>query len=267
MVPRITVVTTVSPSGTAALTAVARIVSAMLLAACAVANAQWLNYPTVGVPRTPDGKPDLTAAAPQGSDGKPDLSGLWKGGRLPEVKDIPLRPAARAVVEKFQSQLNNKDTTLARCLPTFLLQGIPSTLFKIVQTPTLVVFLFENFGMPLPRQVFLDGRTLPDAPNPTWMGYSVGHWEGSTLVVQTAGFNDRGTLPTGIPITESTRITERYERPNFGHINLRITVEDPQTFTGPWTFDLNPQLQPDTELLEFVCESNEDILRHMVGSR
>jgi hypothetical protein len=245
------------------------VLSLILLAAGGFrANAQWLKYATPGLPRTSDGKLDLHAPAHRSADGKPDRSGLWNGSALPDLKTIPLRPEARAAVERFRSQINNRDTTLARCLPTFLLQAIPTTLFKIVQTPKLVVMLFENYGMPLPRQVFLDGRPLPDAPNPAWMGYSIGHWEGDTLVVQTAGFNDRGTLPTGIPITESTHITERYRRLDFGHLKLQITVEDPQTFTVPWAFDLNSQVQADNELLEFVCEGNEDILRHMVvGSR
>lgn len=259
--------TTDSPTGRVGLSrGLGRIVGIALLAACVPrADAQWLNYPTPGIPRTAAGKPDLSAPAPRNTDGKPDLSGLWKGGGLPELKEIPLRPEARGAVEKFRAQLNNKNTTLAKCLPTFLLQAIPSTLFKIVQTPNLVVLLFENFGMPLPRQVFLDGRPLPDVSNPAWMGYSVGHWEGDTLVVQTVGFNDRGTLPGGIPITESTRVTERYRRLDFGRVKMRITVEDPQTFTEPWTFDLNSTLQPDTELLEFVCENNENILQHMIG--
>ena len=159
-----------------------QIVGVTLLAACAFpANAQWLNYPTPGIPRTSDGKPNLSSPTPRSADGKPDLSGVWKGSNLPDLKEIPLRPEARAAVEKFRAQLNNKDTTLAKCLPTFLLQAIPSTLFKIVQTPNLVVLLFENYGMPLPRQVFLDGRPLHDVPNPAWMGYSVGHWEGDSL--------------------------------------------------------------------------------------
>jgi len=229
---------------------------------------QWLNYPTPGIPRSKDGKPDFSAPAPKTPDGKPDLSGVWgRGGNLPNARDIPLRPNARASVEQFQAQVNNKGTPLARCLPHFMLQAVPITLYKIVQTPPLIVILYDSQGMPLPRQIFTDGRPLPEAPSPAWMGYSVGHWEGSTMVVETAGFNDRGIVPGGIPITETTRVTERYERIDFGHMKLQITMEDPQTFTEPWTFNLTPQLQADTELLEYVCEKNDDILRHMASPR
>jgi hypothetical protein len=130
------------------------------------------------------------------------------------------------------------------------------------------VILYDGQGMPLPRQIFTDGRPLPKAPSPAWMGYSVGHWEGNTLVVETTGFNDRGIVPAaGVPITETTRVIERFERIDFGHMKLQVTMEDPQTFTKPWTFSLTPQFQADTELLEFVCEKNDGILGHMIGPR
>jgi hypothetical protein len=119
----------------------------------------------------------------------------------------------------------------------------------------------------LPRQIFTDGRPLPKDPNPSWMGYSVGHWEGSAFIVETMGFNDRGWIPGTIPMTETTRVTERFERVDFGHMKLQITMDDPQTFTKPWTFNLTPQLQPDTELLEFVCENNDVILSHMIDAK
>ena len=233
-----------------------------------IAYGQWLNYPTPGIPRTSDGTPNLFAPAPKTPDGRLDLSGIWGSiGRPPDVKDIPLHPAARALVEAFAKAQNNKDSGLAQCLPHVLVQIVPVTLYKIVQTPGLMVMLFDTQGMPLPRQVFTDGRPLPDDPSPSWLGYSVGHWEQNTLVVETAGFNSRVHMPLGIPVTEKSRITERYQRPDFGHLKVEITVEDPQTFAKPWTFNLDAQLRPDTELLEYVCEKNDDILRHMIGPR
>ena len=241
-------------------------VAGACIAIASTLNAQWLSYPTPGIPRLPDGKPNLTAAAPKTADGKPDLSGIWEGGgSRPEIKDIPLRPEISIAVEMFRNTQNNKDSPLAQCLPHFL--GQANMLYKIVQTSALIVILFDGQGMPLPRQIFTDGRPLPQPSTPSWMGYSVGHWEDSMLVVETNGFNDRGMLPSGIPVTESTRVVERYERLDFGHMKIEVTMEDPKTFTKPWTFVLRPQLQPDTELLEYVCEKNDDILRHMVGPK
>jgi hypothetical protein len=236
-----------------------------------LANSQWLNYPTPGIPRTKAGKPDLSAPVPKLAAGIPDLSGIWgRGGNPPEVPDSQLTVQGLAAVERFRATAsNNKDTNLAKCLPHFLTQVVPLSLYKIVQSGDLIVILQDGQGMPLPRQIFVDGRPLPDSPNPSWMGYSVGNWEGDMLVVETIGFNNRGLVPgaTGIPMTETTRITERFERIDFGHMKLQIVFEDPQTLNKPWTFNLTPQLQADTELLEFVCEKNGEILQHMVDAR
>lgn len=248
----------------------AAFMAVMVSCICPSANSQWLDYPTPGIPRTKEGNPDLLAPAPKMADGKPDLSGIWgRGGRAPDAPDALLTVQGRASVERFRaSRSNNRHTNLAQCLPHFLLQVVPDALYKIVQTPGLIVILYESPGMPLPRQIFTDGRPLPESPGPSWMGYSVGHWDGNILVVETAGFNDRGIVPvSGVPMTETTRVTERFERVDFGHLKLQVTLEDPQTFTKPWTFRLAPQLQADTELLEWVCENNDDILRHMVGGR
>jgi hypothetical protein len=232
------------------------------------AHGQWLKYPTPGIPRTKDGKPDLSGPAPRTPDGKPDLSGIWgRGGRVPELKDVPLRPEVRALAVQISESQNNKDQPLAQCLPHFMVHIAPLSLYKIVQTPGLVVIMYESQGMPLPRQIFTDGRPLPEDPNPTWLGYSVGRWEGNVLIVETIGFNDRGRVPGGVPMTETTKVTERFERTDFGHMKLQIIMEDPQTFTEPWTFNLTPQLQSDIELLEYVCENNEAILKHMVGPK
>jgi hypothetical protein len=230
-------------------------------------NAQWLNYPTPGIPRLPDGKPDLSAPAAKTADGKLDLSGIWGRGGFPKMADAPLQPAARALVE-HRDVSDNKGSPLTTCLPTFFIHIAPFTLYKIVQTPGLVVMVSDGTLAPsLPRQIFTDGRPLPKDPTPSWMGYSVGHWEGNAFIVETMGFNNRGWLPGGIPMTETTRVTERFERVDFGHMKLQITMDDPQTFTKPWTFNLTPQLQPDTELLEFVCENNDVILSHMIDAK
>jgi hypothetical protein len=243
------------------------LVAMVLCCLCPLASSQWLKYPTPGIPRTRDGKPDLLAPAPKMADGKPDLSGIWgRGGRAPDVRDIPLTVQARALVERSQASQNNKNTNLAQCLPHFMVSISPISLYKIVQTPGLVIILHDGQGNALPRQIFTDGRPLPEAPDPSWMGYSIGRWDGDTLVVETIGFNDRGVVPAvEIPMTETTRVIERFKRIDFGHMSLQITMEDPQTFTKPWTFTLTPQFQADTELLEWVCEKNDDILQHMVG--
>jgi hypothetical protein len=243
------------------------LVAMMLCNLGPLASGQWLKYPTPGIPRTREGKPDLLAPAPKMADGKPDLSGIWgRGGRVPDVQDIPLTVQARASVERSLASQNNKNTNLAQCLPHFMVSIVPISLYKIVQTPGLVVILNDGQGMPLPRQIFTDGRPLPESPNPSWMGYSIGHWDGDTLVVETIGFNDRGVVPAvEIPMTETTRVIERFKRIDFGHMSIQITMEDPQTFTKPWTFTRTPQFQADTELLEWVCEKNDDIVRHMVG--
>jgi len=169
------------------------IASAMLCTLVPAAQAQWLNYPTPGIPRTKDGKPDLAAPAPRTLDGKPDLSGIWgRGGSAPGTPDALLTTQGRASVERFRAtEPNNRDTNLAQCLPHFLLHIVPNSLYKIVQTPGLIVMLYDGQGMPIPRQIFLDGRPLPQSPNPSWMGYSVGHWDGNVLVVETTGFNGR----------------------------------------------------------------------------
>jgi len=135
---------------------------------------------------------------------------------------------------------------------------------KIVQTPNLVVVLYEYET--IFRQIFLDGRALPQDPNPTWMGYSVGHWEGDTLVVSTAGYNDKTTLDLGgHPHTEALRVTERFHRRDAGHIDLQVTLDDPKAYTRPWTLPIELALVADGELIEYVCENERDA-RHMVGT-
>jgi hypothetical protein len=242
---------------------IALIVAAVSSLLSAPAAAQWINVQTPGVPRLPDGKPNLTAPAPKTADGKPDLSGIWRSGgprsRLdydvaPNLKPDEILPWAETLrlqrVQDFR-----KDSPLAKCLPVSLPFLNSRGLHRIVQTPALTVVLHESPNSPH-RTIFTDGRQLPKDPNPTWLGYSVGHWEGDTLVVESAGFNDRGWLDVGgHPQTESLHITERFRRRDFGHMELEMTLIDPKTFTRPVTMKMENVLEPDTALLEDVCEN------------
>ena len=233
------------------------------------ASAQWLTYPTPGLPRTPDGQPNLTAAAPRAPDGKPDLSGLWRLNGLGYTfnifgnQTVEMMPWAQEVYRKRMSGFG-KDSPSTNCLPA----GPRAGLFgmdpvKFVQTDGLLLILYEDAPT---RQVFLDGRSLPTDPNPAWMGYSVGRWEGETLVVESAGFNDRTWLDlAGHPHTEALRVTERFRRIDIGHMQLEMTFDDPQTYTRPWTITVDVRLVPDTELLENVCNENEKDRHRLVG--
>src|SRR5712692_4249356 len=198
---------------------------AMMLCVMSVSlTAQWPNHPTPGIPRTPDGKPNLSAPAPRSADGKPDLSGVWlvKNGSFylaSDLKPEEMRPWAAALYKQREDNFR-KDTDGIACLPPGPKAGIGLGGFpmKIVQTPNLVVVLYEYHT--IFRQIFTDGRALPpEDANPTWMGYSVGHWDGDTLVVATAGYNDRTSLDLGgHPHTEALRVTERFHRRDRGHI-------------------------------------------------
>jgi hypothetical protein len=240
----------------------------------AVAEAQWDPYPWRNMPRTADGKVDLNAPARRTADGKPDLSGFWMP--LDNVKhllnlaadlkpeEIPLQPWAQELY-KERIDNNGKDHPGVRCLPS----GIPEKLnipdgLKVVHTPDLVVFLYES--RTIYRQVFLDGRPLPRDAQPTWMGYSIGHWEGDVLVVETIGQNGKTWLDMrGLPGTESLKVIERYTRPNIGRIDIEVTIEDPKAYTKPWSVKLSWRLVPDTDLIESICEENNKDPQHMVG--
>jgi hypothetical protein len=232
--------------------------------------AQWLNYPTPGVPRLPDGKPDLSAPVPRAPDGKPDLSGIWSGAgpsyRFNIAQDLDtkdIHPWAEALfIQRVRDA--RMDSPLSKCLPVSVPYHNFFNLTRIVQTPALIVMLYESANVP-PRTIFTDGRDLPKDPNPTWFGYSIGRWEGDTLIVTTAGFNDQGWLDSsGHPQTESLRLTERLRRRDFGHLDYEITVDDPKVFTKPFTIKRERLLSPDTQLLEDVCE-NERSRAHMSG--
>jgi hypothetical protein len=232
--------------------------------------AQWLNYPTPGIPRTSDRKPNLSAPAPKMPDGTPDLSGIWEhlNSRTTAYYldgiQIPWLPWAEALFKQRGAD-NEKDNPESRCLPRGLPKADAFDLHKIVQVPGLVVVLYEY--QTTFRQIFTDGRQLPKDPNPTWMGYSVGHWEADTLVVESNGFNGKAWLSgRGNPITDSLHLTERIRRRDFGHMDIQITIDDPKAYTKPWTAELHPELIPDTELLEFVCNEKEKDLPHLIGN-
>jgi hypothetical protein len=250
-------------------------------------SAQWPPYPTPDVPRTADGEPDLEAAAPRTADGKPDLTGIWAAvggrrgpvdgqlGRGPKVDpppgsppiahffdigaqtEIPYTDWADEIVEQriADDARGNPD---AHCLPMGqMLYHMHPQPRKIIQTPDVIVILNEaNSGV---RQIFTDGRSLPDNdPIPWWFGYSVGRWEGDTLVVETIGFRDDVWIDyNGSPLTSSGKITERFRRVNFGTLEIDVTIEDPKAYTEPFTVRVNQRIMLDTNLIEFVCLENE----------
>jgi hypothetical protein len=232
-------------------------------------DAQWLKHPTPGIPRTPDGKPDLSAPAPLTPDGKPDLSGLWQrispryaSNIAADLKPGEVKPWAQALVDQRMEELG-KDHMALQCLPWGPNYSNSDRKSKIIQTPGLIVMLDEDLTY---RQIFMDGRELESNPNPSWMGYSVGHWEGKTLVVESVGFNDRTWLDrNGHPHTEALRMTERYRRPDFGHLEIEVTLNDPAVYARPWTVALKAQLAADTELLEYVCNESSGGREHWVG--
>jgi hypothetical protein len=236
------------------------------------APAQWLKIRTPGIPRTEAGKPDLNAAAPKTTDGKPDISGLWEPADVMvgdiskhlQPGSVPFQPWAEALY-KHRRETESKEDPTGWCVPG----GVPRSdavpyPFKIVNTAGMVVILYE--AVQSYRQIFTDGRELPKDPNPAWMGYSIGHWEPDAFVVESAGFNDNVWLDNyGHPATENLRVTERFKRKDFGHMNIEITIDDPKTYTKPWTVILPLRLLPDTELLEYICVENNKDLVHLVG--
>jgi hypothetical protein len=265
-----------------------------LLAASTTAPAQWLNYPTRGTPRAKDGKPILTAPAPR-REGKPDLSGVWQvesssrkelapyllpGGEnglgeddaskyfLNFFSDFPFGqepfqpPAAALFRERMKS--HQKPPTLCDP-PTLPISDIVPGPFKIVPTSGLVMMLYEgitNFY----RQIYTDGRKLPADPQPSWLGYSVGKWEGDWFVIETVGFNDKGLLDAiGHPHSEDMRLTERFRRRDVGHMDLQITVDDSKTYTKPVTINVGLRLLPDTDVIESFCTEGESDLTHIFG--
>ena len=236
-------------------------------------RAQWLKVPTKGIPRLPDGAPNLSAPAPKTTDGKPDLSGIWQptsryiANIASDLKadDVPLRPWAATLYRQRQATLSKDDPT-GYCVPG----GVPRSdavpyPFKILNTAGMVVILYE--AVHSYRQIFMDGRKLGADPNPSWLGYSTGKWDGDTLVVDTSGFNDKTWLDTfkGRPASEELHVQERFRRISFGDMEVRAMIDDPKAFTKPWTTTTQKMhLLLDTEILEFSCNENEKDLKHRV---
>jgi hypothetical protein len=269
----------------------------LLLGAPAAIHAQWLNYRAPGTPRTKDGKANLSAPAPRASNGKPDLSGVWQpeGAPLNELvkflpggfnglgeddppasffnilaafkpEETPMRPELAAEYQKrAQAALTQPPPALCAPPSTPFVDSLPAP-YKIVQTPGLTLMLFEPDTFF--RQIFTDGRKHPDDPQPSWLGYSIGRWEGDTLVVDTVGLNEQGPLDVfGHPHSDAMRVTERFHRRDFGHMDIQITIDDPKTYTKPFTYKVSQRLRPDTDLIESFCIENEKDLAHMAPRR
>jgi len=235
-------------------------------------DAQWLNYRVPDVPRKSDGKVNLSAPAPKAPDGRTDLSGVWESDPAyfyDLAKD--LKPGELAMLpwaKKLQAEREGKDhqdDPLSDCMPP----GVPRINmsannmphpFKIVQNRKLVLFLYETSANSTFRQIFLDGRPLPKDAQPTWLGYSVGRWEGNTLVVETVGFNGRSWVDTGKghPQTDAAHVTERFTRPDFGHLEIDVTIDDAKAYEKPWRATVPVHLLPDSDLIETYCENEKD---------
>ena len=235
------------------------------------AAAQWV-YRSPTAPRTASGAVDLSAPAPRTASGTVDLSGIWQtdikfnANLAADLKpdEVPMRPVARALFDQRQDNLG-KDDPEGFCLPPGFprVNGVPFPT-KIIQTPALVVMLYET--RTTFRQIFLDAHMLAADPQPTWMGYSTGKWDGDTLVVQTVGFNDKTWLDdAGHPHSDAMRVTERIRRPDFGHLVVEITIDDPAYYTRPWTVTQEFTLTADGELIEYVCNENNLDVPHLVG--
>jgi hypothetical protein len=262
-----------------------RLFAACCLALPSLGSAQWLDYPTARMPRTPDGAPNLKAPAPRTPDGKPDLSGIWRpanplpcNGVTLICGDLPISPQFRNIgaglkepipyrqwaIDRMKSK-GLTDDPYVRCItPGGPRMHLLPTMKKVIQTPALLAILDEynaNY-----RQIFTDGRPFPEDPQPSYAGYSVGKWVGDTLVVESIGYRDDQWLDSaGSPLTEAAKVTERFRRPNFGTLEIEITIDDQKAYTKPWTVTVTQDLAPDTELLDANCLENEKDVQHMQG--
>ncbi len=224
----------------------------------------------------PAAPPSATAPAPAPPPGPPPTGGLGQGSRPPGISEffdigstvpggLPFTPWA-AALRKERKENNNKDNPDAHCLPLGLTQlHMHPQARKMIELPNLIVILYEAQGGV--RQIFMDGRPLPNNdPDPWWYGYSIGHWDGDTLVVETTGFRDDVWLDVeGSPLTNTGKMTERFRRVDFGHLEIQITVEDPKAYTRPWTVTMHQRLLLNSELIEFICNENEKSDAHLVG--
>jgi hypothetical protein len=235
----------------------------VLFATVETIQAQWLKLTTPGIPRLRDGNPNLTAPAPRTADGKPDFSGIWltpTGKYLNNLAAdgvaVPMQPWPEKLF-KERLQNNGRDRPSAACLPHSVTDfDAHVTPRKILQNPSLLVMLYEGYHTY--RQIFTDGRALPKVVEPAWFGYSVGRWEGDTLVVDTIGIHEKTWLDdSGHPHSDALHTIERFRRIDFGHMNVQITIDDPKAYTKPWTVSFGWDLLADTELLDWVCENNK----------
>lgn len=233
--------------------------SVLILLISSQLNAQWWSLSTPGIPRTADGRPDLSAPAPTSADGKPDLSGVWVAvdarGSLYDLAYI--QPWAREAMIENENNFYANDPRFA-CLPSgpgsYPAGAVASGMRRFVQSPTFIAVLNSDYSY---RQIFMDGRELEENPFPSWMGYSIAHWEDDILVVESNGFNDKTWLHRdGLPHTDQLTITERYRRLDFGHIELEVTYEDPGTFTEPVQASIDLEYRA-TEIFENVCNESE----------
>lgn len=257
---------------------------------CIPLSAQWLDYPTPGLPRTANGKPNLNAPAPRTADGKPDLSGLWDA---PPRRTLQNEKQATETIGsdiavggfgdlgryvkgglpysswgadqlKMRHANEDKDDPDGFCQPLGMVRMQMEGPRKIVQTSGLVLILFERDN--IFRQIFTDGRPMPVDPQPAYNGYSTGKWEGDTLVVETTGFKDGMWLDNiGSPFTAAAKVTERFRRPSFGNLEIEVTVDDPKAYSRPWTYKVDKVIAADTEIMEFFCTENNRDPVHLVG--
>ena len=265
-----------------------------ILAVPALSFGQWLKYPTEGVPSNADGTPNRNAPTPRLPNGKPDFSGLWHatnparcgggggqfiecgteiggsplggnlGRNLPE--GLPYKPHAAKLAKERRAD-DSRDDPHVRCLPDNPPRAwtLPH-LTKIMQTPKQLALLYEVNAMY--RQIFTDGRPFPEDPTPTWNGYSVGAWEGDALVVRSQGFRDDLWIDTGgSPMSDIAKMTERITRPNYGTLNIELTIDDPKNYTKPFTVSLSQHIELDTELVDEFCLENEKSYERMQRSR
>lgn len=268
---------------------------AAMVAAPAVVFSQWFHQRTPGLPRTPDGKPNLTAPVPLAADGHPDLSGLWhaaqrrrctdaKGESIPcgiEIGGSPLggnlgrdlpggmlpyKPEAAKLMQERHAALSIDDPHV-RCFPDNPPRSwtLPH-MTKILQTRYQLALMYEVNAMY--RQIFIDGRPFPDDPTPAWNGYSVGHWDGDTLIVETRGFRDNLWADTwGSPMSDQTKMTEKFHRLNFGTMDIELTIDDPKNYTKAFTVTLHEEFEPDTELVDEFCLEGEKDYDRLQRSR
>ena len=259
-------------------------------------SAQWRAYPDRDLPRKADGSVNLDAPTPRTPDGKPDFSGIWlnawfHAGRVQPLPvsppgeppaatfadvfanvkgELPLQPWA-AQLKAARREQNSKENPDAHCLPMGLMQfHMHPQPRKVLQTRDVIAMLYEgNSGV---RQIFIDGRPLPDADaQPWWYGYSTGRWDGDTLVVETTRFRDGGWLDIyGSPLTDQATMIERWRRPNFGTIQIDVTIDDRKAYTKPFSVRVHHRLavdgsKLDAELIEFICNENNKAPQLMVG--